>query len=437
MKVLFFDTWTLGIGNFVPIARELKNKNVDCLLIHRGSMGAEPGRPKEEVIQGIKTRDITFYSSALIHKIFNKEKPDAIVILSSFYILDRAVILSARALGIKTFFLMPGIREVDEEYIRTTEYETKFRKLNSIKSKLKKIPKYLTFVIPNYFYSGIKNSKYFLLRLSPWKTLVELFLQPGRKILYPTPSSEIHCDKALVYARRYKKFFHEKYGYPLEQIEIVGNPSLDIAHHLIGDFESKAHFDKQFREEKKIEPNKPIVTYLTTPFVEAGYEGWTPKVRVEQIKEFLDGCAEAGFPLVVKLHPAIKDPAIYELEKTFNGITIVYTCDLPNLVNISSAIIGHHSSTLLIPIAFEKPLFIPRWGLMSKLNDRFSGEGVAVAVKSLEQLIFSLKQIKLEKFSNILGPEKKTFFGNYITIFDGKAVERCGDIIHSQINNKA
>ena len=157
MKVLFFDTWTLGIGNFVPIARELKNKNVDCLLIHRGSMGAEPGRPKEEVIQGIKTRDITFYSSALIHKIFNKEKPDAIVILSSFYILDRAVILSARALGIKTFFLMPGIREVDEEYIRTTEYETKFRKLNSIKSKLKKIPKYLTFVIPNYLYSGIKN----------------------------------------------------------------------------------------------------------------------------------------------------------------------------------------------------------------------------------------------------------------------------------------
>ena len=74
---------------------------------------------------------------------------------------------------------------------------------------------------------------------------------------------------------------------------------------------------------------------------------------------------------------------------------------------------------------------------MSKLNDRFSGEGVAVAVKSLEQLIFSLKQIKLEKFSNILGPEKKTFFDNYITIFDGKAVERCGDIIHSQINNKA
>jgi len=437
MKVLFFDTWTLGIGNFVPIARELENKNVDCLFVHRGSLGAEPGRPKEEVIQGIKTRDISFYSSSLIHKIFNKEKPDAIVILSSFYILDRAVILSARALGIKTFFLMPGIREVDEEYIRTTEYETKFKKLNSIKAKLAKIPKYLTFVIPNYFYSGMQNSKYFFLSLSPWKTLVELFLQPGRKILYPTPSNEIHCDKALVYASRYKRFFHEKYGYPLEQIEIVGNPSLDGAHDIINDQDKKVIFEKQFREQQKIETNKPIVTYLTTPFVEAGYEGWTSKVRVEQIKEFLEGCIETGFHLVVKLHPAIKDPEIYELEKNFSDITIVYACDLPSLVNISSAIIGHHSSTLLIPIALEKPLFIPRWGLMSALNDRFSGEGVAVAVKSLEQLVLSLQQLKLKHFSNIVGPEKKIFFDNYISIFDGKAVERCGNLIHAQINNKA
>ena len=255
MKVLFFDTWTLGIGNFVPIARELENKNVECLLIHRGSLGAEVGRPKEEVVQGIKTRDISFYRSNLLHKIFSIEKPDAILILSSFYVLDRAVILSARALGIKTFFLMPGIREVDEEYIRTTEYETKFKKLNSIKSKLRKIPKYLTFVVPNYFYSGMQNSKYFMLSLSPWKTLGELFFQPGRKILYPTPSNEIHCDKALVYASRYKRFFNEKYGYPLEQIEVVGNPSLDRAQYLIGNLEIKVQFDKKFREEKKIENN--------------------------------------------------------------------------------------------------------------------------------------------------------------------------------------
>ena len=75
-----------------------------------------------------------FYRSNLLHKIFSIEKPDAILNFFCFYVLDRAVILSARALGIKTFFLMPGIREVDEEYIRTTEYETKFKKkLNSIR----------------------------------------------------------------------------------------------------------------------------------------------------------------------------------------------------------------------------------------------------------------------------------------------------------------
>ena len=57
---------------------------------------------------------------------WKKKKPDVIVMLTSFYILDRAIILSARALEYKNGFLMPGIREVDTDYIKTTEYETKF-----------------------------------------------------------------------------------------------------------------------------------------------------------------------------------------------------------------------------------------------------------------------------------------------------------------------
>ena len=121
------------------------------------------------------------------------------------------------------------------------------------------------------------------------------------------------------------------------------------------------------------------------------------------------------------------------MEKSCSNISVVYECDLPSLVNISSAVIGHHSSTLLIPIALEKPLFIPRWGLMDKLNDRFSGKGVALAVKSIDQLICSLKKINFGNFSNVRNSDKKIFFDDYITVFDGKAIQRCGDIIYSQI----
>ena len=430
MKVLFFDTWTVGIGNFLPIAKELKKRSVECILVHRGSLGAEVGRPKEEVVKGIQTRDISFYKTRLLHNIFKIEAPDAIVMLSSFYILDRAVILSAKALGIKTFFLMPGIREVDEDYIRTIEYETKFKKINSISSKLKKIPKYFTFVIPNYFFSGCKNSKYFIFTPSPWKALGELFFQPGRKILYPTPSEEIHCDKALVYADRYKQFFHEKYGYPLEKIKIVGNPNLDRVYSLLNDKKDPA-FNRSLRQEKKIGDDQPIVTYLATPFVEAGYKGWTSEARVKQIEEFLEGCIKAGCHLVVKLHPSMNDPAIYDLEKKFAEISIIDACDTPSLIDVSCAVIGHHSSTLLIPIVFDKPLFIPQWGLMSSLNDRFSSKGVAYAVKSLDDLASNLKKINLGGSLDSSIKDKKLFFEEYITIFDGKAVERCTSIICS------
>ena len=56
--------------------------------------------------------------------------------------------------------------------------------------------------------------------------MFELFLAQ-EKVLYPTPSHEIHCDKALVFAREYKNFFNKQYGYPFDRLEVVGNPSLD------------------------------------------------------------------------------------------------------------------------------------------------------------------------------------------------------------------
>ena len=227
MKVVFIDTWTVGIGNFHPISVKLNKLGIENLLIHRGSFGAEVGRPKEELIDGLKCRDISYYKTRFVHRMLEKEKPDVIVMLTSFYILDRAIILSARALGIKTVFLMPGIREVDTDYIKTTEYETKFKKLNKISSRLSKLPKYFKYVLPNYFYSGLKNDLFYIFKMEPWKVLFELFLSPGKKVLYPMPSHEIHCDKALVFAREYKNFFNKQYGYPFDRLEVVGNPSLD------------------------------------------------------------------------------------------------------------------------------------------------------------------------------------------------------------------
>ncbi len=421
MKVLFLDSWTVGINNFVPIAEELKKLNIEHLLVHRGSIGAEPGRPKEEKIKGICCRDIAYYDTKLLYKIIEREQPNVIVILTTFYILDRAVILAARALRIKTVFLMPGIREVDEEYINGTEYETKFKRLN--KTKYEKIPKYLRFVLPNYFYSGLKYSRSYFLNREPWKAVWELFTQPGRKVLYPTPTDEIHCDKALVYANKYRDFFSKKYGYPLSKIEITGNPSLDPALKLANDPTAHARRN-MFLQEHQLPTAIPIVTYLATPFVEADYKGWTPQRRIDFVTELAKCSEAAGMHLVVKLHPAIKDPAIFQLGQDSESISVFSEIELAKLVFHSSAVIGHHSSTLLIPIVLDKPLFIPRWGLTEYLNDRFSDKGVALPVHSLEQMEDYFLRVKSGKLKVQDEEKKREYLREFVTFLDGGSINR-------------
>ena len=431
-KVLFFDTWTIGIQNFVPLARELNKLGIENLLVHRGSVDAEPGRPQEEIIKGVLCRDVSYYKTRYIHKILEREMPKVIVMLTSFYILDRAVILSARALGIKTVFLMPGIREVDESYISTTEYETKFKKLNKLGVMLDKLPKYFMYVIPNYLYSGLKYSNLFLFSSEPWKVLWELFMQPGRKILYPTPSHEIHCDKALVYANRYKQFFHEKYGYPLDKIEVTGNPSLDPVAQLKRD-NGVEETRESFLNEYGIAVDKPVVTYLASPFVEIGYKGWTSENRVEQLKMFHRCCDQSGFHLVIKLHPATKDPAIFKLADEIAGITVISYIELSKLIYFSSAVIGHHSSTLLIPIVLNKPLFIPRWGLMEYLNDRFSDKDVAYPVDTPNDLVGYLNRVRMESLGVKNSDNKTQYMEDYVTFMDGNALKRIINVLQSYV----
>ena len=77
MKIIFFDYWTKGVHNFVPIDEELKKRGHETLLLHIGSFRFP--HSKEEVIANIQCRDILYYNTIFIYKALSIEKPDVVV----------------------------------------------------------------------------------------------------------------------------------------------------------------------------------------------------------------------------------------------------------------------------------------------------------------------------------------------------------------------
>ena len=142
MKIAFFDYWTKGIHNFVPLNNRLISRGHETLLFHIGSFNV--AHPKEVHVEGILCRDISYYDTKFIYLALKQIHPDIIISLNTTYILDRTMVLACRSLGIKTFFIMHGDRPIGNEIdvmIKSIPY--------SLMRKLKKAAKYASIIIPN------------------------------------------------------------------------------------------------------------------------------------------------------------------------------------------------------------------------------------------------------------------------------------------------
>ena len=429
MKVCFIDTW-LALENFGPIHKALKLKGIDSMLIHTSSFDSSNIEKKEQIINGMLCRDISFYNTRFIYNAIKFEKPDVILNLTSFYILDRAINYICRTLDITSIFLMPGTREIDLVYIENEEYHHRFKQLNS--QRLSRAKKYLLYTIPNYFYSGFKYNKYFLFSIEPWKSLIQLFLNPAKKAMYPTPSSEIHADKALVFSDVYKLFFKTMYGYKDDKIVCVGNPKLDGVFEYLVNPPKKEKINKLLIQHS-LPREQPFISFFTSPFVESGYKGWTREFRVREYKRIQKIVNKYGYHLVLKLHPSMfNDQFLYDYGEE-DGVTVVDNIDTPLLTYLSSSVLGHSSSTLLLPIVYGKALIIIRWESCAFINDRFSEYGVSYLStdnNDLEKYISNIDVLTKEQTHN---KKRDEYIDKYIQFKDNQSMSR---IVDELISNK-
>ena len=429
-KVLFIDSWTKGIHNLLPIAMELKKHGWESLLVHRGSWEHEKGRPSSELIEGLTVREFSYYNTRFIYDIIKREQPKAVLILTTNYLFDRAVILAARALGIKTCFLMHGIRGVGTKLVSSIK---KRPNATLYKKRWLLAGKYFLFIIPNYFLSGLLNNWRFLFRVEPYSIIIKLFLKPHHYVLFPSPSNEIYCDLALVWGNIYKNFFIEEYGYPENRVKVVGHPPLDSVFKLMNNplgKEDKFLFLKTY----SILTDRPYCVYLEDGSVEQGANEWTTETRFEHLEEIAKLCEKAGKNLVIKLHPSTDETPIKLYFKNNKRVQIIKNINLNKLVFWSEYAIGQGSTTNDIAIIMQKPLLLPVWGI-SELKSKvtFERQPVAIPCHSPAEFLDCLQHPDKEIFAK--DQERKQYTRDFITYTDGKAIDRIVDILLSFDNS--
>ena len=418
-KVLFIDSWTKGIHNLLPIAMELKKHGWESLLVHRGSWEHEKGRPSSELIEGLTVREFSYYNTRFIYDIIKREQPKAVLILTTNYLFDRAVILAARALGIKTCFLMHGIRGVGTKLVSSIK---KRPNATLYKKRWLLAGKYFLFIIPNYFLSGLLNNWRFLFRVEPYSIIIKLFLKPHHYVLFPSPSNEIYCDLALVWGNIYKNFFIEEYGYPENRVKVVGHPPLDSVFKLMNNplgKEDKFLFLKTY----SILTDRPYCVYLEDGSVEQGANEWTTETRIEHLEEVASLCKKSKKNLVIKLHPSTLAGPILKHFYDKKWVKIINNIDLNKLLFWAESAIGLGSTTNDIAIIMKKPLFLPGWG-NSELNCKttYERQPVAILCNSPNELLECFQNTDKKIF--LKEEVRKIYMRDFITYTDGKSVER-------------
>lgn len=418
MKILFWDGWMGGIHNFLPLHKTLQDSGVESLLVHRGSWGADPDRPKEEVVDGMLCRELRYYRTNNFYKVLRQEQPDAIVILTTTYIADRAVILAARALGIKSFYLMCGVLETGDETVELQSLSNPAL----LAARWKNAAKYLRYTLPNYFYSGIRNDISFPFRLSPYALIWNTFRNPARYLYHPPPSSEIHCDHALVWANVYADHLHDAWGYPHDRIDVVGHPPLDAVLRVKKQPQLSLERESLLRS-LDLSPETSFVVFLESPFVEQHMGGWTDELRKTYYQEIADSCAAAGRQLVLKLHPcsSFKSPEFLRMNP---NARVVGDCQLAELVCAAESVVGFSSTTLNIPIMLDIPVFRPCWGAWRNTPDYFSKHGVIRDVQSPQHLSEALQHPAAHRVPR---DKLQAYIERYITKVDGSSIHRITD----------
>lgn len=391
MKIAYFDYWTKGLHHFEPIDKMLKAAGHSTFLVHLGSL--RESCPREEVIDGIVCRDVSFYRTRFIYKILVQERPDVVLTLNARTVFDRAVVMACRGLGIRTVFLAHGI----DIFLEDPESGSKFfeKTVNRADFLLPRVGKYATMVLPNYFYSIWKSGGGFAGLLRGARTILLFATNPGRAILIPPAIDEVAHDRHLLFSKQAVESICQM-GYPRAKVFAVGNPKYDALLNRLREGSFRP-LDLPAEVQQLMKVGRPYALVLEDSFPEtAGMGGWTLDYRNRWLREMARGLRQSGFEMVVKLHPGTSRSSIdIGTEKAL----IYQAADLDALIRYSAFCIAHTSTTVDNCVLLDKAVVTPTWGPSKEISDYFINLGISRAWRAPEESPnLTVDQISRQKY---------------------------------------
>lgn len=408
MSIIFFDTWTKGIQNFLRIIPQLDMRGYNYKLVHLESWDYTETISEMINIKGIDCFDARYYRTINIFKILKQERPDIILILSLSFFLDKLIVTICKKLDIKIIYLSHG------KYYRK-EGVGKLSTQISIFNKIKRRATSKTLkILLNYFYVNL------FLFFRPdriFKAIIQFIIYSDRTMYTPF-SKELEVEKAMVYYDSEKEMFENERNFPKGMVEAVGNPEMDfIVNNVVLERDS-------YLTSIGLGVNDNYLLYLEDGFVQENI--LLPSDWIEFINKVHNICIKNNLTLVIKLHPRTK----LELYSTFfndKSIHALMECDFKNLVYHSEKVISHSSSTVDYALYLNKHVLLPRWGKLTNLIKNYSKNNVTY--------VFSANELDKLISKELPAINNRKYVNENLGKMDGHVVDRIVETI-DKIANK-
>lgn len=351
-KILFFDSWKGGIQFFLQLLPALRERNFEVQLLHLGSWGNEEVTVREEHINGMLVRDISFYKNMRFEHILDVEQPDLVLFLSSHTFAHRAFNRYCISRKIPTINLYHGFVRVQAVDSKEAAYKVNKKAYGMF--VLKRLPKMISITLPTYMRSLINTGASGKDWFDFIRNLIQVFTRAGDLRV----ADDARTTMCLVYADADKQHAMRTYGFGEKEVVSVGN--LDLV---------------KFRLQKRqvyyglthdITCGSDVM-YIDTALMATGNIVENKTAYIAHLLDTNVALKAVGKKLIFKPHPETKRLCnLSPLEHS--GVEILENKDFTTRLENCCAVITEPSTLALIPALMALPMFLAQYDRLKELK---------------------------------------------------------------------